>query len=327
MTVRVAILGASGYAGGELLRLLLAHPEAQAVSVVSRTNAGKAVARGPPAPLAPDGPGLRGTSFRADGFDVVFLAGAHGFALGGRAAASGPRGLDRGPLGGLPPLRRAGVLRASTAIRPRASRRQREFVYGLPELFREQIRGAKAVASPGCFATASILRARAALEGGPRREGRAAGGLRGDRLLGRRDLSFADDAPPEARRPRSSPTRSTATGTCPRSSRRSPLSARRRRAGSSSRRTPRRSCAGSSRRPRCRSRKAHGHRRPARTSTRRPTATEFFVRLVEGSPDVAAVTRHELRRRRRGRGRRATRRSSSRSTTSSRARRARRSRP
>jgi N-acetyl-gamma-glutamyl-phosphate reductase len=43
VTVRAAILGASGYAGGELLRLLLAHPEAEPVSVVSRTNAGKEV--------------------------------------------------------------------------------------------------------------------------------------------------------------------------------------------------------------------------------------------------------------------------------------------
>ena len=52
---------------------------------------------------------------------------------------------------------------------PAAFARRNEFVYGLPELFREQIASSRAVASPGCFATASILGPRAALEEGPRR--------------------------------------------------------------------------------------------------------------------------------------------------------------
>jgi N-acetyl-gamma-glutamyl-phosphate reductase common form len=155
VTVRAAILGASGYAGGELLRLLLAHPGAKPVAAVSRTNAGKAVSA-----VQPHLAHLTDLTYAAqlpqDGFDVVFLAGAHGFALD-----AAPALLDRG----------VAVVDLSADFRledpqafarfygapPAGFARQKEFVYGLPELFREKIRGAKAVASPGCFATASIL--------------------------------------------------------------------------------------------------------------------------------------------------------------------------
>jgi N-acetyl-gamma-glutamyl-phosphate reductase len=86
----------------------------------------------------------------------VFLAGAHGFAL-----EAAPPLLDSGvsvvDLSADFRLSDAEAFARFYGEPPAGFARQKEFVYGLPELFRKQIRGAKAVASPGCFATASIL--------------------------------------------------------------------------------------------------------------------------------------------------------------------------
>jgi N-acetyl-gamma-glutamyl-phosphate reductase common form len=155
--IRAAIFGASGYAGGELLRLLLDHPKAEPTAVISRSQAGQPVAAvhthlarltdlAFTSELAPGG----------DGTDVVFLAGAHGY-----AAEVAPGLLDTG----VPVI----DLSADFRLKDAASHekfygpatpgysRQPEFVYGLPELFRERIAASRAVASPGCFATAAIL--------------------------------------------------------------------------------------------------------------------------------------------------------------------------
>jgi N-acetyl-gamma-glutamyl-phosphate reductase common form len=157
VSIKAAIYGASGYAGGELLRLLLAHPSAEAVAVVSRTQAGAPVSS-----VHPHLSRLTDLAFVEDipgGDDepeVVFLAGPPGY-----AAENAPPLLDRG----------LAVIDLSADFRladpasfaryygdPHAAfSRQSEFVYGLPELFRQEIRSSRAVASPGCFATAALL--------------------------------------------------------------------------------------------------------------------------------------------------------------------------
>ena len=157
MTIKAAIFGASGYAGGELLRLLLDHPKAEPVVVISRSQAGQAVAN-----VHPHLSRLTDLTFvselprGADEPEVIFLAGAHGY-----ASEVAPALLDTG----IPVVDLSADFRLKDPVAfekfygpptPAFARRD-EFVYGLPELFREQIASSRAVASPGCFATATIL--------------------------------------------------------------------------------------------------------------------------------------------------------------------------
>jgi LysW-gamma-L-alpha-aminoadipyl-6-phosphate/LysW-L-glutamyl-5-phosphate reductase len=157
VTIRAAIFGASGYAGGELLRLLLDHPKAEPVAVISRSQAGQPVsAVHTHLSRLTD---LQFTSALPEGQDepeVVFLAGPHGYAVD-----VAPPLLDRG----IPVIDLSADFRLKSPASfekfygpvPAGFARQPEFVYGLPELFREKIASSRAVASPGCFATASIL--------------------------------------------------------------------------------------------------------------------------------------------------------------------------
>lgn len=153
--LRAAILGGSGYAGGELLRLLLDHPEAEPVAVISRSQGGKPVSEAHPhLSRLTD---LQFTSeLPEETPEVVFLAGPHGFAI-----EAAPPLLDRGvPVVDLSAdfrLKDPASFEKHYGPVPPGFARQKEFVYGLPELFREEIGGSRAVASPGCFATASIL--------------------------------------------------------------------------------------------------------------------------------------------------------------------------
>jgi N-acetyl-gamma-glutamyl-phosphate reductase common form len=157
VTIKAAIFGASGYAGGELLRLLLDHPKAEPVAVISRSQAGQPVSsvhahlsRLTDMTFASDLP------TGEDEAEVVFLAGAHGYASG-----VAPALLDSGvPVVDLSAdfrLKDPADFERFYGPVPEGFARQKEFVYGLPELFREQIASTRAVASPGCFATASIL--------------------------------------------------------------------------------------------------------------------------------------------------------------------------
>ena len=162
---KAAIIGASGYSGQELIRLLLRHPRVEVTHFTSRQYAGKAVAE-----VFPRFRGQVDATFvepNVDriGADVVFLALPHGV-----AAEFTPALLRKGTK----------VLDLSADFRLKSATVYKEFyehdhpaphllaqsVYGLPELYRDQIRGASLVACPGCYPTSIILGAAPALKKG-----------------------------------------------------------------------------------------------------------------------------------------------------------------
>ena len=153
MTVRVGIVGASGYTGGELLRLLLAHPQVEVVAATSERNAGKF--------LYQVHPHLRGcttlrfsTQDALQSCDVLFLAQPHGQAQQhiGQYAALAERIVD---LSADFRLRDAEVYAQTYGSAHAAPEWLERFVYGLPEINREQIAHSRYVSGVGCNATAT----------------------------------------------------------------------------------------------------------------------------------------------------------------------------
>ena len=155
-TIRAAVLGASGYSGGELLRLLSSHPGAQIVAAGALEHAGD--------PIGEVHPHLQSLGDRAfeeldasvaERCDVAFLALPHG-----ASSRIGPDLLERGTR----VIDLAGDFRLEADQYPgwygfdhAAPEWLDKAVYGLPELFRAQIRGSTLVANPGCFATGAAL--------------------------------------------------------------------------------------------------------------------------------------------------------------------------
>jgi len=136
----VAILGASGYTGAELLRLLAGHPYFEVVAVTASSNEGAAVADLYPA-LAGAYPGLcfgPTQAAQADGADLVFCALPHGASQKLRLKDPGLYPTWYGAEHTCPELL-AGA------------------VFGLPELDRKDLAGARLVAAPGCYVTAATL--------------------------------------------------------------------------------------------------------------------------------------------------------------------------
>ncbi len=155
--IRTAILGASGYVGGELLRLLAAHPHLRATKLFGDRKAGKPVGEAHPH-LAP---AYAGSFEKFDeaalaDIDLVFAALPHG-----HSQAIAPAILDRGipfvDLGADFRLDDAETYERWYGHAHEAPALLDKFVYGIPELNRAAIRGAKAVAAAGCYATAAIL--------------------------------------------------------------------------------------------------------------------------------------------------------------------------
>ncbi len=156
--IRVGIVGASGYAGAELLRLCLGHPELEVAWATAETQAGVPVAALYPN-LAAAAPGMVFSSYDpvlADGLDVVFLALPHG-----RSATVVPDLVERArvivDLAADFRLRDPAVYERWYAEPHVAPALLSDFVYGLPELYRPELVGASAVAVPGCYPTAAAL--------------------------------------------------------------------------------------------------------------------------------------------------------------------------
>ena len=155
--IRTAILGASGYVGGELLRLIAAHPELRAAKLFGESKAGRPVAETHPhLAAAYAGEFEKFADESLDDVDLVLAALPHGHSQ--RVA---PDILDRGipfvDLGADFRLDDGETYERWYGHAHEAPELLDAFVYGIPELNRGVIRDAKAVAAAGCYATAAIL--------------------------------------------------------------------------------------------------------------------------------------------------------------------------
>lgn len=132
--IKTAIIGAAGYTGGELLRLLVHHPACELVYVHSNSQKGKTVSEVHP-DLIGDCDLVFTDEVQTEGIDAVFLGLPHGQTKGFLEEHSFPESTV--------------VIDLSTDFRDESN----GFVYGLPEVNAEKIKIAKKIANPGCFAT------------------------------------------------------------------------------------------------------------------------------------------------------------------------------
>ncbi|MDH2388020.1 N-acetyl-gamma-glutamyl-phosphate reductase [Streptomyces sp. HNM0663] len=153
MTVRVAVAGASGYAGGELLRLLTSHPGVGIGAVTAHSSAGRPLGETQPQLAALADRTLERTSAEVlGGHDVVFLALPHGESAPlARALADDALVVDCGA-----DFR---LRDAADWVRFYGTEHAGTWPYGLPELpgARDELRGARRIAVPGCYPTAVTL--------------------------------------------------------------------------------------------------------------------------------------------------------------------------
>jgi N-acetyl-gamma-glutamyl-phosphate reductase len=171
MTTRVAILGATGYTGAELLRLLLQHPEVRVTEIVGQSKSGQRVSAVLPAlaGLVSGDVASYDVDRIAKSADVAFACLPHG-ASGKIVAELHDKGLPVLDLSADFRLRDPKV-HAEWYGHDEAPSLREKAVYGLPELFRESLRGASLVAVPGCYPTASSLPLAPLLEAGAIEDG------------------------------------------------------------------------------------------------------------------------------------------------------------
>eukprot|EP01034_Spumella_vulgaris_P027608 gene27608-34355_t len=155
--IKVGIVGGTGYTGVELLRLLAVHPQVQLTAITSRKEDGL--------PVADMYPSLRGRvnlAFSAPDkvdlakCDVVFFATPHGVAME-QAPALLKAGVKVIDLAADFRIKDQAVFEKTYKIPHTAPQLIEEAVYGLPELNREDIKGAKLIANPGCYPTTMQL--------------------------------------------------------------------------------------------------------------------------------------------------------------------------
>lgn len=155
--IRVSIIGATGYTGGELLRYLLRHPEVTVTHATSESYVGKPIHE--IHKFLKGRSGLIGEKLHvptiAKDSDVVFLGLPHGAAAKTAAALLG-HGTKVIDLSADFRLEESAVYSQWYGAHP-IPKLLEEAVYGLPERYRDEIRKARLVANPGCYATTSIL--------------------------------------------------------------------------------------------------------------------------------------------------------------------------
>src|SRR5256714_12748222 len=163
MPTRVAIVGVTGYAGGEFARLVLRHPEVRLVAAVGRSHQGKPLRDVQPhLHAAPDSLVVGSDVGEAE---VVFTA-----LPAGEAARQGRAWLDDGrtviDIGSDFRLRDPKLYERWYGYTHPAPELLKEAVYGLTELTRDRVRTARLIANPGCYPTAALLALLPALKAG-----------------------------------------------------------------------------------------------------------------------------------------------------------------
>ncbi len=152
--MKVGIVGATGYTGLELVRLLKAHPHVEIAWLTSETYAGQRLSDVSPCPY--DDVLVPWDDVTLTGEEVVFLCLPHAASMDAvrRAYEAGCHVIDLSADFRLPDPatyeRWYGVTHRATDLLPQA-------VYGLPEVYRERVRGARLVANPGCYPTSVNL--------------------------------------------------------------------------------------------------------------------------------------------------------------------------
>ena len=156
--VRVGIIGASGYTGAELLRLCAAHPDVEVVCATGDSQAGTLASVLYPS-LAAAYPNLVFEEFSADrfvGLDAVFLGVPHEAALEIAPQLVGKVGVVI-DLSAAYRLKDSSLYPTWYGFEHTQPELLAQAVYGLPELYRAQLVGAKLIATPGCYVTAASL--------------------------------------------------------------------------------------------------------------------------------------------------------------------------
>ncbi|NLP44065.1 MAG: N-acetyl-gamma-glutamyl-phosphate reductase [Peptococcaceae bacterium] len=151
--MKVGILGATGYTGQELLRILGNHPEAEIVYLGSSSSAGKDISEIYPH-LVNRQMVLEDES--VPDLDVLFMALPHGLASA-KAGELLNRGIKIIDLGADFRLQDAAVYQEWYKTEPADQKILQKAVYGLPELYRNDLYGQNLIANPGCYPTAALL--------------------------------------------------------------------------------------------------------------------------------------------------------------------------
>lgn len=156
--IRIAIFGGSGYGGSELLRILLFHPNAEIRIVTANGHCGKPVST-----VHRNLLGLTELKFEQiepegiepDSLDLAFFSLPHGQAM--QLFPKLPAGVRAIDLSGDFRLRDHAEFRKFYGFEHSATESQKQFIYGLTETNRRAIADAEKIANPGCFATATLL--------------------------------------------------------------------------------------------------------------------------------------------------------------------------
>jgi N-acetyl-gamma-glutamyl-phosphate reductase len=154
---KIGIIGGTGYTGGELARILCVHPGVEITAMTSRQSAGKKV--------SDIQTNLKGyldieytESLAGADVDLVFVATPHGVAM-----KEAPSLLDSGikviDMSGDYRLHDVSLYKKWYGHDHTDAEHLKDSVYGMPELFRKEIKKANIIANPGCYATATILAA------------------------------------------------------------------------------------------------------------------------------------------------------------------------
>lgn len=165
MKIKAGVVGATGYAGAELVRLLSGHPQAALSAISSVSFAGQPLSQVYPAYYGLCDLSCTTQDEVVDSSDVVFAALPHGLSqeLAKQCIEAGKAFIDLGADFRLERQEAYEQWYGAPYLYPAL---HKQAVYGLPELFREQIRGKKLIANPGCYTTAVPLALAPALRAG-----------------------------------------------------------------------------------------------------------------------------------------------------------------